>query len=139
MTIPHEDVVIDLLPLYFTGDASDASRTLVDAYFAAHPDFARTMRAAHLSRPVLPATVGAQGDKIALKRIRTRLRWRYGLMSVAIFCSLVPLSFIYDKGEFRFLMVRDATATAMVYIAVAAILWVAVYILGRRTATGEGA
>jgi anti-sigma factor RsiW len=35
------DVVYDLLPSYFAGDASDDTRALVEAYFETDPEFAR--------------------------------------------------------------------------------------------------
>jgi anti-sigma factor RsiW len=35
------DVIYDLLPSYFAGDASDDTRTLVDAYFETDPECAR--------------------------------------------------------------------------------------------------
>ena len=35
------DVIYDLLPSYFAGDASDDTRALVEAYFATDPEFAR--------------------------------------------------------------------------------------------------
>lgn len=35
------EVIYDLLPSYFAGDASDDTRALVDAYFETDPEFAR--------------------------------------------------------------------------------------------------
>ena len=35
------DVIYDLLPAYFAGDASDDTRALVEAYFETDPEFAR--------------------------------------------------------------------------------------------------
>ena len=35
------DVIYDLLPSYFAGDASDDTRALVEAYFETDPEFAR--------------------------------------------------------------------------------------------------
>ena len=40
MTITR-DVIYDLLPSYFAGDASDDTRALVEAYFETDPEFAR--------------------------------------------------------------------------------------------------
>ena len=47
MTNLHEDIILDLLPLYFANEASAASVVLIDNYFAAHPQFAASARAAH--------------------------------------------------------------------------------------------
>ena len=35
------DVIYDLLPSYFAGDASDDTRALIEAYFETDPEFAR--------------------------------------------------------------------------------------------------
>jgi anti-sigma factor RsiW len=35
------DVIYDLLPAYFAGDASDDTRALVEAYFESDPEFGR--------------------------------------------------------------------------------------------------
>ena len=35
------EVIYDLLPAYFAGDASDDTRTLVEEYFASDPEFGR--------------------------------------------------------------------------------------------------
>ena len=35
------EVIYDLLPAYFAGDASDDTRALIEAYFATDPEFAR--------------------------------------------------------------------------------------------------
>lgn len=133
MSLPHEDVVIDLLPLYFAGDASPASCALVDAYFAAHPDFAQAMHAGQ-GAPVLPATtVDPHGGTVALKRIRTLLRWRAALIASAVFCSLTPLSFIFEHDRLGFFMLRDAPMAALIWIGIAALAWMAVFTLGRRS------
>jgi hypothetical protein len=38
------DVIVDLLPVYFSGEASAATRALVDDYFARDPAFADRVR-----------------------------------------------------------------------------------------------
>ena len=39
MNVTH-DVIIDLLPLYFSGEASEDSKTLVNTCFEQNPEFA---------------------------------------------------------------------------------------------------
>jgi hypothetical protein len=133
MTNLHEDIILDLLPLYFANEASAASVALVDTYFAAHPQFAAAARAAQGRSIPIPPRLAENGGTVAIRRIQNLLRLRAALIAVAIFCSISPFSFTYDHGHLRYFMLRDATATALVYATVAAIAWIAVYALGRRT------
>ena len=135
MSYPHQDVIVDLLPVYFAGEASVASGDLIEAYFAAHPPFARAMRAAQANSAPIPAHASGDDGKMAIKRIRSHLRWRSGLIGIAIFCSIMPFSFLVENNVMRYVMLRDAPATALMYAAAAAMAWIAVLIFSRRTNT----
>jgi anti-sigma factor RsiW len=52
----NRDVILDLLPLYLGGEASPASRALVDEYLRGDPELARQVRE-HAG--TLPAAGGA--------------------------------------------------------------------------------
>ena len=133
MTQLHEDIILDLLPLYFANEASAASVALVDNYFAAHPQFAAAARAAQGHSVQIPLKPPENGGTAAIRRIQMQLRLRAALIAVAVFCSISPFSFTYEHGHLRYFMLRDSTATALVYACVAAIVWIAVFALGRRT------
>jgi len=135
MTNPHEDIILDLVPLYFAGEASAASRDLVETYFSAHPPFAKAMRAAQVNSVPVSANASANGGMVAIKRIRSQLRWRASLMAIAIFCSILPFTIIFENNHVRYFMWRDSLATALFYSGVAAIAWIAVFVLSRRTNT----
>jgi hypothetical protein len=108
---------------------------LVEAYFAAHPQFAKAMRAAQMNSVSIPPTGSANGGKVAIRRIRSHLRWRAGLMAIALFCSIAPFSFIFENDHVRYAMLRDSPATALAFAGAAAIAWIAMIALGRRTET----
>ena len=42
----EREVIIDLLPAYFSGEASVATRTLVEDFFRENPDFEKSARSA---------------------------------------------------------------------------------------------
>ena len=42
----EREVIIDLLPAYFSGEASAATRTLVEDFFRENPDFEKSARSA---------------------------------------------------------------------------------------------
>jgi hypothetical protein len=135
MSNPHEDIIIDLMPLYFAGEASAASRDMVEAYFAAHPQFEKAMRAAQDSSVPVPANPSTYNGTVAFKRIRSQLRWRGVLIAIGIFCSISPFTFIYEHDHLRYFMWRDSPGTALGYACVAAIAWIAMFVLKRRSST----
>ena len=137
MTTLHEDVIIDLLPLYFAGEASVASCALVDDYFAAHPVFARTMRDTLQETPDVPAPASDNHARTALKRIKTGLRWQAALIAIGIFFSLLPLSFMYRFGKLEYLMLRDEPLQAAVLACIAVADWIALWLLLRRMNTPQ--
>jgi len=122
-----EDVIVDLLPAYFAGDASPASRAIVDAYFAAHPAFADAMRASQGAGDAVPDIAPNDRGHEAVRRVRKKVRQRSLLMALAIFCSMAPLTFVARDGQLAYLMLRDAPVTALCYAIVAAIAWLALW------------
>jgi hypothetical protein len=130
-----EDVILDLLPLYFAGEASEASRRIIDAYFAAHPEFADTMRAAQANSPLVPGAASPNSGHAAITTVKKQLKWRAALIAIAIFCSISPFTFVYDGRRLVYFAWRDAPTTAAVYASVAALAWIALWLSVRRTKT----
>ena len=80
MTI-ERDVILDLLPVYLSGEASSATRQLVDEYLKQDPDLARRVREQGAeSFPKLPPP--PELEMRSLLRTRRLLgvqRWLFGL------------------------------------------------------------
>jgi len=69
------DVVNDLWPLCRGGEASDASRKLVDAFCAEDPGFAATLRAAARSLGMMPAlTLSPDAERRLIDEASARAR-----------------------------------------------------------------
>lgn len=85
------EVVKDLLPKYFSGEASEDTRRMVEEYFRQDPDFERAARAAN-SRESLS---GASASVEKKQRERGNLAWQCGSqtgwLSVAVFFAVWPL------------------------------------------------
>ncbi|MDQ1349042.1 MAG: hypothetical protein QG573_2420 [Acidobacteriota bacterium] len=130
------EVIQDLLPLYLAGEASPATRRLVDEHLAADPELARLVRAAadpelsRLATAVAPPAPTA--GKVALDTTRRLLRWRAWLMGCAIFATVLPYSFRGNETGIQFFLLRDAPGTAAVSFAAAAGLWLAFWRVSRR-------
>ena len=75
----EREVIIDLLPAYFSGEASAATRALVEEYFRQDPDFERIARGANKSVEGLKAPFAPLDDareKLALERARQVMQTR---------------------------------------------------------------
>ena len=123
MTV-HENVVLDLLPMVRSGQASGESRALVEDYLQEHPQLAAY--AALLPSP------DPELEMRALRRTRhavSRSGWHKGL---AICFTLLPLSFsVNDANGFRFLFADQPVLLASMALA-AATFWTLDYRSSRR-------
>lgn len=138
------EVVTDLLPIYFSGEASVDTRTLVEDYFHQDPDFERIARSAakplEALRASTPIAAGPEKEKRDLECVRYGLRWRRVLFGVSLFLTLVPLTFHFADGHVVSLMVRDAPWEAAFCWSLAALFWSLYFArLRRHTASLVGA
>jgi hypothetical protein len=60
------------------------------------------------------------------------LRRRSWLLALALFFTGLPLSFVFDRSELRFLMLRDAPVESLMCWAAAIGLWGAFGVVARR-------
>ena len=133
------EVVTDLLPVYFSGEASGDTKVLVEDYFRQDPDFERIARSAaaplETLRAAAPIAAGSEREKRDLENVRWGLQWRKVLFGVSLFLTLVPLSF-YSHGHIVSPMVRDAPWEAAFYWSLAVVFWFLYFARLRwRTAT----
>lgn len=88
-------VVIDLLPVYFSGEASDDTRRLVEDFFREDPDFERVARRAATPLETLKAASSvapeAEMEKRNLEHIGWELRSRRVWLVMALYFTLLPL------------------------------------------------
>ena len=128
-----KDVIADLLPLYQANECSQDTKILVDEFFRDNPDFARMKSppSAHLLRPEAAPAIPRDIEMRAFTRTRKLLRWRSTLLALAIFFSLVPMSFLYDNGHLYWLW-RESPGSAAVYFIVGLICWASYAVLRRN-------
>jgi hypothetical protein len=133
------NVVADLLPVYFSGEASADTTVLVEDYFRHDPDFERIARSAatplETLRTATPIAAGPEREKRDLETARWRLQWRRVLFVVSLFLTLAPLSF-YSQGRIVAPMVRTAPWEAALYWTLAALFWF-LYVARLRQSTAS--
>src|SRR5579872_4025267 len=114
-----QDVIVDLYPLYLSGEASTDTRAIVEEFLRHDPEFARlvnqqmseTLKA---GRPTLPP----EHELRTILKTQAIISRRSWLLAIALFLTFIPFSFVFERGHFTFLLCRDAPQ-------VAAICWLA--------------
>ncbi len=107
------EVILDLLPVYLSGEASAATNALVEEYIGEDEELAEIVRLQHkegqikMALPELPPEL----ELVALRRTRRMLtlqRWLFGLSLGFIAVSLTSqLSFKEGKLEDFHFLLRD--------------------------------
>jgi hypothetical protein len=129
-----QNVIHDLVPAYLAGDASADTVALVDEFLRLNPDFARTVEAlrAHPLPEVAIALPPTQ-EKKALSMTKKLLHWRGILMGLAIFLTVLPLSFRFDDGRITWTFLHDLPRVATALVCLAALsCWAGFLYLRRR-------
>jgi anti-sigma factor RsiW len=79
------DVIIDLLPAYFSGEASEDTRRLVESYFERDPELARMARSMNdRLLQVAPVHLPENHQMKALRRTQVNLAWRVILLAAIL-------------------------------------------------------
>ena len=133
-----QEVVTDLLPVYFSGEASSDTKLLVEEYFRENPDFERMARSAgtplETLRAAPPVAAGSEKEKRDLESVRCGLHRRKWLFSLSLFLTLSPLSFYFTHGHLVTLAVSDFLWEAAFDWSMAALFWFLYFAHLRRRA-----
>jgi hypothetical protein len=130
----EREVIIDLLPAYFSGEASAATRALVEEFFREHPDFERSARSAGgwLDRLNVPAAApDPEKEKMALERARLVLETRSTFLWMAIFFTLILAFFRIHDHKVVWVFWEDSMR-GVIFAAIAAFLWVMYFFTRKR-------
>jgi hypothetical protein len=89
------DVIVDLLPVYLSGEASADTKRLVETYMKGDPEFAQLIKTE--SKVVLPNVGGAglkpESELAALAKTQKQLRRRAWHLGLAICFTLFSITF----------------------------------------------
>jgi hypothetical protein len=135
------EIILDLLPVYLSGEASPATRTLVEDYMKQDPDLAQRIRLqwAENFAKVAPSSLPPDLELRSLSRARKLLgvqRWLFGF---GIFFIALSLSneFSFADGhlkEFHFLL-RDFPVEFGVCLTLGLACWIAYFSIVRHLRT----
>lgn len=125
--LPRE-VLLDLLPVYASGEASAATRALVEAYLAKDDELARRLREAR-ALPKLAPALPPDLELRALRRTRGALSLQRWLFSLAIAFTALSLTTEVDFHDHRItkfrLVIFDYPRELGVCLALAIAFWIA--------------
>jgi hypothetical protein len=122
------EIVIDLLPLYESGEASADTRVAVEEFLRQDPSLAQLR---HQGDGEEAAATGAALERRAVERTRGVIRRRAWTLALAVFFTLMPFTFAFSHGHVTFFMFRDQPGSRL-FLVSAAWLWVQYALLTRR-------
>jgi len=97
------EVVLDLLPLYLSGEASDDSRALVVEYLAQDPELAQRLRSesSEMFNPAVAPPLPPDLEVRSLRRARTLINLQKWLFGPSIAASALALALVikFDHGR----------------------------------------
>ena len=132
------DVITDLLPLYFAGEASEDTRALVERFFEHDPEFARLARenSDNLLPVETPVTLTRENEMKTLEKTRRLVRMHGALLGLSTFLCFLPLAFRFDSGGVHWLW-AGFPAGAAIPLALGVLGWVG-YLAMRRHLRATG-
>jgi len=138
-------VVKDLLPAYFSGEASADTHSLVEEYFREDPAFEREARSATQTLQALGkignTPLDSAIEKMALKSAKRVLRRQKIWLALASTFTLnaISLSFSFEVGNGRFrihwLTLPGQPEVVAVILLISAALWILYFRTSRRVRT----
>jgi hypothetical protein len=94
-----QDVIRDLMPAYFSGEASADTRALVEEFLAGDPALKHEFeRAAKEMLTPVPVTLSPDHEKKTIDRVRWLLRLRSLLVALTFFFIAIPFSFSFSQA-----------------------------------------
>jgi hypothetical protein len=136
------EVILDLLPLYLAGEASLATRALVEEYMKQDPELAQRIRlqwADNFAKAV-PSALPPDLELRSLRRTRSLLglqRWLFGFGIFFVAISLSNESSFEGAHlkEFHFLL-RDYPVEFGICVVLGLTCWIAYFTIRRRLRSG---
>ena len=136
----EREVIIDLLPAYFSGEASAATRRLVEEFFRENPDFEKSARSAAgplEGLKVAPPKPDPEKEKLALERARMVTETRTSFFWLGVISTLMLFLFRIQNGKVIWIVwsgsASGSGSRGPLFIAMAVFFWLFYFYARRRT------
>jgi hypothetical protein len=137
------EVILDLLPIYLAGEASPATRALIEEYLEQDKELAQRIRVqwADNLEKITPAALPPDLELRSLRRTRAIIGWQKWLFGFGISFTAIALTsqISFEDGRiksFHFL-IRDFPAQFGSFALLAIACWCGYYAIRRRLRTPE--
>jgi len=133
-----QNVIMDLLPVYLSGDASADTKDLIEEFTRHDPELGKIVdaqkrefgRQQELLKPAgAPPADHELRTLVQTRSLMERQKW---LMALALMLTGCPFSFVFSGGHLAFMIVRDQPGLAVAFWFGAAVLWIQYFITRRR-------
>lgn len=114
------DIVIDLLPLFHSGEASKDTRAAIEEFLRQDPSLAQL--ANQEVAGTVPTTAGSELERRTIVQTRAVIRRRGRILAMAILFTLLPFAFGFRDGQVTFFMLRDQPQSAL-FLLGAVVFW----------------
>ena len=133
----EREVIIDLLPAYFSGEASAATRRLVEEFFRENPDFEKSARSAAgplEGLKVAPPKPDLEKEKLALERARLVTETRSSFFWLGVISTLMLFLFRIQNGKIIWIVWSGfGSGRALLFLAMAVFFWTFYFYTRTRT------
>ncbi|HEY2168759.1 MAG TPA: hypothetical protein VGJ30_03980 [Candidatus Angelobacter sp.] len=136
----EREVIVDLLPAYFSGEASAATRMLVEDFFRENPDFEKSARSAAgplESLKAAPPRLDPEKEKLALERARLVTETRTSFFWLGVISTLMLFLFRIQNGKLIWIVwsgsASGSGSRGPLFIAMAVFFWVFYFYSRTRT------
>jgi hypothetical protein len=136
----EREVIIDLLPAYFSGEASAATRRLVEEFFRENPDFEKSARSAAgplEGLKVAPPKPDPEKEKLALEQARLVTETRSSFFWLGVISTLMLFLFRIQNGKIIWIVWsktgENSGIRGALFVAMTAFFWLFYFYTRTRT------
>ena len=135
----EREVIVDLLPAYFSGEASAATRRLVEEFFRENPDFEKSARSAAGPLEGLkaaPPRLDPEKEKLALERARLVTETQSSFFWLGVISTLMLFLFRIQNGKVIWIVwsgFGSGSGRALLFVAMAVFFWIFYFYARTRT------
>lgn len=110
------DVITDLLPVYFSDEASADTKALVNEFLKDDPEFAKLIGEKDDTLPESEIKLTKETEMNTLNETKKLLQKRANYLGLTIFFFLLPASFKVDENGFHWLLADTPIVIAILLI-----------------------
>jgi anti-sigma factor RsiW len=135
------EVILDLLPVYLSGEASVDTRALIEEFLKQDPELAKKIRSEWMEKmsAAAPSPLPPELELRAFRKTKRLLGWQKWLLGFAIFFTSIAgsLQFTFSGGQitkFKFFL-QNYPAEWAICLSLATVFWLGYFLMRRRLRT----